>query len=595
MGNPAGHPTRTSPTPAAARRYLGSLLVDRGIVDPDRLAVALERQRRTGERLGQALVSIDGSLEREVFRTLAEQLGLPYEEGPLHPEPEAGTVVDSAFARRHGVIPLAARGRSLRVAVGDPLEIGLLDDLRFQTGLRVEAVVTPPSVLEAHLAGVVTGRPDPAAGEGEGDPLRPHDAASALAVVPFLDRLLRDAAEAGASDLHVEQGEDGVLIRERIDGVLRDVTSVPPGARATLLSRIKILGGMDIAVKRRPQDGGFPLALGGRRLSVRVSTLPVEAGEKAVLRFLDPRSAPANLEAVGLAEEDLDRVRLLARGGRGVLLAAGPTGSGKSSTLFGVLAELNRRERNIVTLEDPIEYRVPGVNQVQVDPKAGLTFPVALRAILRQDPDIIMVGEIRDRETAEIAMAAAITGHLVLSTIHTVDAPSGVTRLLQMGVPAHLLAGGLAGIVAQRLVRRACGSCGGRPGGCDACHDGYRGRTGVFQVLVVTEALREAIGRGAEGSEIRRRSEEAGMGTMAADARRKVSEGITTPHEVARVLREDPGVTLPCRACGGGLPLDGLGCPHCGRPRTIRCRCGRVLQSGWRYCADCLRPAPPGG
>jgi type II secretory ATPase GspE/PulE/Tfp pilus assembly ATPase PilB-like protein len=243
----------------------------------------------------------------------------------------------------------------------------------------------------------------------------------------------------------------------------------------------------------------------------------------------------------------------------------------------------------VVTLEDPIEYRVAGVNQVQVNPKSGLTFPAALRALLRQDPDVIMVGEIRDRETAEIAMSAAITGHLVLSSIHTIDAPSGITRLLQMGVPPHLVAGGLSGIVSQRLVRRSCGSCGGRGKGCPRCHDGYRGRTGVFQLLTVTEGLRELIARGGDVGEIRRRAEEGGMGTMSEDARRKVTEGVTTPHEVARVLREDPGEALPCVRCGGGLPADGKGCPHCGSPRIHTCVCGHLLRKGWRYCPDCLR------
>jgi general secretion pathway protein E len=350
---------------------------------------------------------------------------------------------------------------------------------------------------------------------------------------------------------------------------------------------------MDISVKRRPQDGGFPLHHGGRTLSVRVSTLPVEEGEKAVLRFLDPRSAPANLDALGFSSEDLTRIRALLRGGRGVVLSAGPTGSGKSSTLFGALGELNCDASNVVTLEDPIEYRVEGVNQVQVNPKSGLTFPTALRALLRQDPDVIMIGEIRDRETAEIAMSAAITGHLVLSTIHTIDAPSGITRLLQMGVPPHLVAGGLAGIVAQRLVRRSCSTCRGHTKACPDCHDGYRGRTGVFQLLTVTEALRDLIARGADAGELRKRAEEAGMGTMAEDARRKVTEGVTTPHEVARVLREDPGETLPCPKCGGGLPTVGHGCPYCGFARMQSCLCGRTILRGWRYCPDCLRKVGP--
>jgi len=590
--------------PVPARRILGSLLLESGLLQPAALALALQEQRRTGERLGEAIIRLESSTEADVYRTLATQLGLPFDPGPLHMEPVAVALIGQVFARRKAVLPLRLSGRALCIAVGDPLDLSIVDDVQFQTGKRVEVTVAPPSALRealgrayeqgeyATLANSLPARTRTAGGS----PV--HSAEEEVADAPavrLVDLLVRRAVEAGASDLHVEQESDELLVRERVDGVLRRVTELPPGTRNVLLSRIKVLAGMDIAVKRRPQDGGFPITLGGRTISVRVSTLPVEGGEKAVLRFLDPTAAPRDLEAVGLAADDLARVRALSRGGRGVILAAGPTGSGKSSTLFGALGELNRPSVNIVTIEDPIEYRVSGVSQVQVHPKSGLTFPAALRAILRQDPDIIMVGEIRDRETAEIAMAAAITGHLVLSTIHTVDAPSGVSRLLQMGVPPHLVAGGLAGIVAQRLVRRACLPCAGHPGGCASCREGYRGRTGVFQVLAVTEAIREAIGRGAEASEIRRRAEEAGMGTMADDARRKASEGITTLHEVARVLREDPGEALPCRRCGAGVPFDGAGCPHCGQIRNVRCSCGRALREGWRYCPECIRkvPAPP--
>jgi len=592
------------PAPIPARRILGTLLVESGLLQAAALDHALQEQRRTGERLGEAVIRLESSKEVDVYRTLAAQLGLPFEPGPLCVEPVALSLISQAFARRKTVLPLRLSGRALCIAVGDPLDLSIVDDVQFRTGKRVEVTVTPPGALRealdrAYQHGEYTTLADalpPRIGPAEGLPLHSVQVDQADApAVRLVDLLVRRAVEAGASDLHVEQGAGELVVRERVDGVLRRVTELPPGTRAILLSRIKVLAGMDIAVKRRPQDGGFPVTLGGRILSVRVSTLPVEGGEKAVLRFLDPTAAPRDLEAVGLAADDLIRLRALSRGGRGVILAAGPTGSGKSSTLFGALGELNRPGVNIVTIEDPIEYRVAGVNQVQVQPKSGLTFPAALRAILRQDPDIIMVGEIRDRETAEIAMAAAITGHLVLSTIHTVDAPSGVSRLLQMGVPPHLVAGGLAGIVAQRLVRRACLACAGHPSGCGSCHEGYRGRTGVFQVLAVTEGLREAVGRGAEGTEIRRRAEEAGMGTMADDARRKASEGITTLHEVARVLREDPGEALPCRRCGAGVPVDGWGCPHCGHIRSVRCSCGRVLREGWRYCPECIRkvPAPP--
>jgi type II secretory ATPase GspE/PulE/Tfp pilus assembly ATPase PilB-like protein len=254
---------------------------------------------------------------------------------------------------------------------------------------------------------------------------------------------------------------------------------------------------------------------------------------------------------------------------------------------------LDRGALNVVTLEDPVEYRVRGVSQVQVNPRSGLTFPAALRSVLRQDPDVIMVGEIRDRETAEIAMSAAITGHLVLSTLHTIDAPSGITRLLQMGVPPHLLAGGLAGIIAQRLVRRVCARCRGSPSGCSACRRGYRGRTGIFQVLVVSDAIREAIGSGMGESVVRRRGEEEGMRTLGDDARRKVEEGITSEDEVGRVLGSSTGSSLACERCAFGLPSEAAGCPACGWLRLRRCVCGRSLARSWRFCPECLRRAPP--
>lgn len=379
-------------------------------------------------------------------------------------------------------------------------------------------------------------------------------------------------------------------MRFRVDGVLCEVLELPPGARRAVLSRIKVMAGMDISVRRRPQDGAIPLERDGCSLTLRVSTLPVESGEKAVVRVLDPREAPAELDALGLAPDDLARVRSVLRGGQGVLLAAGPTGSGKSSTLHSALLEVDRDRLNVVTLEDPVEWRLPGVSQVQVRSRAGLSFPISLRAVLRQDPDVVMVGEIRDRETAEIAMAAAVTGHLVLSTIHTVDAPGAITRLLNMGVPPYLVAGGLAGVVAQRLARRVCAGCRGRAAsGCGRCTDGYRGRIGVFQVLVMTDALRDEVVRGASTGRIRGLAQAAGMGSLAEDARRLVAEGVTTPHEVGPLLQTEPGASLPCRGCGGACPPEAAGCPWCGLARGRACRCGTPADAGWRFCPACLR------
>ena len=377
--------------------------------------------------------------------------------------------------------------------------------------------------------------------------------AEAAPVVRLVNHVLHQAAALGASDIHLEPSEGQVLVRWRIDGVLRRSLTLPGSSLGPVASRIKVISGMDISVKRRPQDGGLAFQHAGSSLRVRVSTLPTVEGEKIVLRLLDPLQAPRNLDALGMAHRDLNLVRRLGACGQGVILAAGPTGSGKSSSLFAALAELNREGLNVVTVEDPVEYRIPGINQVQVKPLAGLTFPAALRAILRQDPDIVMIGEIRDRETAEIAMAAAVTGHLVLSTIHTTDAPGAITRLLHIGVPAYLVAGGLTGVVAQRLVRTLCPVCRRRSAeGCGRCPDGYSGRTGVFQVLAINDSIRDEIIRGASTSTLRRLAVDSGMASLSEDARRKVAEGLTTPHEVARVLQTDAGAVVPCPRWGGG-------------------------------------------
>lgn len=576
------------------RRALGQLLVELGALDARALEAALATRRDPGTRLGAFLVQRGDLHPDDVSRALARQLGLEHERGPLEPAPEALSLLPEAVARASRVLPLSVRGRTLRLAMDDPLDVGTAEDVRFRTGRRVEPVVVSPDVLAeafdrawggevARLAAGLADRQD----DGE-DREALERAAQAAPVVRLVDKILNDGVARGASDIHIEPLATRLLVRQRVDGVLKAVHRLPPGARSAIVSRLKIMAGLDIAVRRRPQDGGFDMEGQGRRLSARLSTLPTEAGEKAVVRILDARQAPPGLDQLGLAPDDLGRLRRVLAGGQGVVLAAGPTGSGKSSTLHAALRELDRERLNVVTLEDPVEYRLPGVTHVQVDPRAGLTFPAALRAVLRQDPDVIMVGEIRDRETAEIAMAAAVTGHLVLSTVHTTDAPGAVTRLLHMGVPAYLVAGGLMGVVAQRLVRTVCPTCRGR-GGCRRCDDGFTGRTGVFQVLVVSDALRDEVVAGASAPTLRRRAREGGMGTLADDVRRKVAEGITTPHEAGRVLRTDPGAALPCRGCGESVPSSAAACPWCGRPVRRSCACGERLEPGWRYCPACAR------
>jgi type IV pilus assembly protein PilB len=576
-------------------RILGQLLRETGAVTAEALEKALEAQKGSGVRIGDVLVRMGATDEESVSRALAIQLGLPFGAPPLQPEPEAVAMVRRELARAHRVVPLKVSARTLVLAMADPLDLAAVDDLRFQTGRRVDAVVATATAVSEALDLAYDGTFEHLV-ESLPEELRSRRALPAddleretrsAPVVRLVSTILAEAVTRRASDIHIEETGSDVRVRYRVDGVLRRALDLPAASRRAVLSRVKVMAGMDISVRRRPQDGRIALRHQDRSLTLRVSTLPVNGGEKAVVRILDPEAAPAGLDALGLSGRDLRRIRRLLAAHEGVVLAAGPTGSGKSTSLFAALSEVDRDTQNVVTLEDPVEYRLPGANQVQVDRRAGLGFSDALRAVLRQDPDVVMIGEIRDRETAEIAMTAAVTGHLVLSTIHTTDAPGAITRLLNMGVPPFLVAGGLAGVVAQRLVRHVCSGC--RGAGCDQCGDGYRGRTGVFQVLSVTDPLRDEITGEANTSRLRALARDAGMATLADDARRAVAEGLTTPHEISRVLNADPATAFPCRNCGRGVPMTALACPSCGTHRKRVCACGATLERGWRYCPWCVR------
>lgn len=570
---------------------LGEILVAAGAVSVSGLREAVKAPEVPGERIGERLLRL-GNLDAEALaRGLATQLGLSYAPPPLEVSGAARDLM-SKMPAAVAVIPLDITGKHIRLAMVDPHDTAAIDAVRFRSGMHVEPVLASLASIEAcrHKAE----RPDfedlvralplsPIHAESDWE-----DLAKSAPVVRIVDHILERAALEAASDIHIELIDERVRIRFRVDGVLRTRLELPSESHRPVISRIKVLAGMDIAVRRRPQDGSFTIPTNSVR--IRASTLPLSTGEKAVLRLLDPTGAPESLEALGFSASDLELVRRLGHAGQGVILAAGPTGCGKSSSIFAALTELNQEGQNIITLEDPVEYRVPGINQVDVNPKAGLGFPAALRAVMRQDPDIIMIGEIRDRETAEIAMTAAVTGHLVLSTIHTVDAPGAVTRLLDMGVPPFLVAGGLSGVIAQRLVRTLCGHCAGRDPGCTHCTDGYSGRTGVFQVLALNDAMRDEITRDASAATLRRLARENGMSTLSEDARRKIAEGLTTPHEVARVVHSDPGSAVPCLHCAGDIPSAAHACPYCGRVRRELCSCGRSLESGWRFCPSCVRP-----
>ena len=588
---------------ATRDEQLGQLLVDGGAVTAAALAGARDEQRRSGRGLGEILLRKGLVDEVQVAKALATQLGLTYASPPLAPDPRALKKVQPGLARARGVLPLTLKGRQLTVAMADPLETDVIDELRFRSGCHVEAVVAPPSAVAQGVRDVYGGElPElldrlgsTAAGDGRGDARVLEQEASAAPIVRIVDHLISSAIDSRASDIHIETLGAGSRVRLRVDGRLTTTTELPPGTHGAAISRVKIMAGLDISVRRRPQDGGFTVRHGNAELTVRVSTIPTHLGEKAVLRLLDPGDAPADLSSLGLASHDLDRLRQILARRQGAVLAAGPTGCGKTTTLSAAVAELSGARINIVTLEDPIEYRFPGVAQMEIDRKAGVDFPSGLRAILRQDPDVILVGEIRDRETAEIAMSAAVTGHLVLTTIHTVDAPSAVVRLLEMGVPRFLVAGGLAGVVAQRLVRRLCSRCGGRESGdCTVCANGYRGRSGVFEVLTVDDDTRTAINAGASLTSLRTLARRGGMGSMARDARRQVAQGTTTPHEAGQIIALTRGAAPNCENCDAPLPPGAAGCPMCGRPRVHVCACGDPLDRRWRYCPACLRAVSGG-
>ncbi len=615
---------------------LGEVLVGWGVVNEGRLGDALAEQRATGERLGAVLLR-RGVDPESLARGLATQLRLDYVAPPLRPEEAALALIDAEFARQHGVVPLSASERSLRVATAEPLDVALLDAIRFRTGRRVEPVVATRATIDAAFAdqharsveAIVTRLPRPRrspspTGRDTVDVAELRRALDAAPIVALVDHVLERAAAAGASDVHVEPAGDKLLVRIRVDGVLRELIELPPHAGAALGSRLKVMADLDIAVKRRPQDGRATVRLGGRELALRVSTLPSVTGEKTVVRLLDPVNAERSLADLGMDEATARAFRGLLERAHGVVLVTGPTGSGKTTTLYAALGRLDRSTRNVVTLEDPVEYRLPGLTQVQVHRKAGLGFASALRSVLRQDPDVIMVGELRDRETAETAMAAALTGHLVLSTLHTNDAPSAVSRLMDMGAPGWLISAGLIGVLAQRLVRRLCRHCAaaaaadaveleglglpasavrvGRAHGCARCGgSGYSGRVGLFELLVIDAGIRERIAGkpGAEG--IRDAALAAGMAPLARDAWEKVRAGETTIEEVRPFLRLLGRESPLCPGCGKPCRSAFRSCPWCGVRLRAACRCGAALDRGWSWCprcgepADQSRPAPPAG
>ncbi|HWI65517.1 MAG TPA: ATPase, T2SS/T4P/T4SS family [Symbiobacteriaceae bacterium] len=548
---------------------LGDTLVAAKLITPRQLESALESQKKTGGRLGEVLIQLGYVTEFDMCNTLADQLGYPFIPNPeTQLDSGVSALISEALAKKYNAVPLKLDGNSLVVAMSDPLNFLAIEDLSLQSGRRVKPAISPDKAVKRAIlkAYAMSGAPvDGKAGAGGSEPAvaRAYDLEEAdeSGVVKLVNNLVAQALSQRATDIHIEPGEYQIRVRYRIDGLLQEVAPLSKSLAQPVISRIKIMSGMDIAERRVPQDGRIEVEMQGRRLDLRVNTVPCVFGEKIAIRILDRSAALLGLGELGLQPDVLAQIRSLLARPNGMFLVTGPTGSGKTTTLMAALGELNHADRHIITIEDPVEYFLPGVNQVQVNNKAGLTFAAGLRSFLRQDPDVMMVGEIRDGETADIAVRAALTGHMVLSTLHTNQAAGSPGRLTDMGVEPFLLASSLTAILAQRLVRRLCPRCRSpyvptpedpdypllasagltgvelyRPQGCGHCdRTGYSGRISLVELLPVNGAVRECITRRAPAAELQEAACAAGMRTIWHDGLLKATAGQTTLDQVKRV------------------------------------------------------------
>jgi general secretion pathway protein E len=555
-------------------KALGQTLIDAGVITPETLVVALSRSEHTPERIGEALVALGAVSADDVQKALATQRGLPYL--PAEDMPFTLPVLKNLspkYLRQYEACPIALEGNSVTVATADPTNPLLVDELRQTLGSQVKLCVAPRDAVLAAiertygastaLQKIVEGMGGADDTEREEDITQLRDMAFEAPVVRLVNLLIEEAVSSEASDIHIEPSEDNLRVRYRIDGILYDLEAPPRRLQAAVTSRIKLMAELNIAERRLPQDGRIRMTLGGRRVDIRVSSIPTIHGESIVMRLLDRSSVFMPFDKLGFGPATAGAFDKLINQPNKILLVTGPTGSGKTTTLYAALDKINAPEKKIITIEDPVEYQLKGINQIAVRPKIGLTFAGGLRHIVRQDPDVIMVGEIRDLETAEISVHAALTGHLVFSTLHTNDAPGAITRLQDMGVEPYLIASVLSGVLAQRLVRRICQACrvpdAPDPGdllaigvpdtrgvelyrgqGCEACRKtGYKGRVGAYELFIITEDIRSLILRKASTGEIRRVAVEQGMISLREDAWAKARAGLTTVEEILRVTQED--------------------------------------------------------
>jgi type IV pilus assembly protein PilB len=555
----------------SSSRFLTDVIVDMGLAPRARVEEAIESSRSTGTTPERVLVG-DGALTTDgLARALAERYGLDHLDlSVFSVDMGAANLVTTAAAKRYQAVPVAfIDKRTLLVAMTDPSNVLAVDDIAIMTGYEVRVGVAAPEDIESlisrldRLEDVVSGTEAARAAEAEEESAEVVDlreTADDAPVIKLVNQIVAQAVELHASDIHLAPDGKEVRVRFRVDGVLQDITTVPRRMAAGVVSRVKIMAELDISEKRIPQDGRIGLSIDRRHVDLRVVTLPSVHGESIVMRILDKDSVVMKLEKLGMADSERERFEHSFAQAHGAVLVTGPTGSGKSTTLYAALLALNTPERNIITVEDPVEYQVEGITQVQVSPKAGLTFATGLRAMVRADPDVIMVGEIRDRETAQIAVESALTGHLVLSTLHTNDAPSAITRLVEMGIEPFLVASALDCVLAQRLVRMLCANCKRRtiisaevlrengykalvdleayePVGCRRCGgSGYRGRGGIYEVMIVSSEIRSLALERRSADDLREVAVRQGMRRLREDGLDKVRQGRTSMAEIARVI-----------------------------------------------------------
>jgi len=632
---------------------LGQLLVKKRIIDEDQLRAVLARQKGEGARLGEMLVRLGLVSKRDVLSSLATQPGFLLDSVALaQVKPAVAQLIPRRVAERLTCIAVALEGERLSVAMADPLDFSAIEQISAITGAQVEPLLAGASdvdlAIRLHYPAdneqtLVVRRPDVSVMEREVDALaerdyddyddeedrfglvssartsdtitvsRPEDLEDENGDLPtsvhLQNLLLHEALRERASDIHIEPRNDHLCVRNRVDGRLVESQIIPKWMHGGLVSRFKVLASMDIAERRLPQDGRCRIQMDGKQIDLRISTLPTRHGEKMVLRILDRSHQMMALEDLGLSGNDLHTLEDFIQRPQGMLLVVGPTGSGKTTTLYSVLQRMDSKTQNIVTIEDPIEYEIPTINQVQVQEKIGLQFSTVLRSVLRQDPDVVLLGEIRDQDTAQIAVRAALTGHLLLSTLHTNNAVNTLTRLLDLEIAPFLLSASLLGVVSQRLVRRVCPQCTSpyapdsdalkvlglsaseqymHGTGCDACGGrGYKGRIAIFEMLRITDPLRRAIARSATEQELRRIAADSGMSTLNESGAKLVRAGVATAEDVSYVVR-DVDWTDSCGSCGGSIEPDFEVCPHCGTDLRNSCPgCGHDTQSGWRTCPYC--------